>query len=116
MSLAGNWTLHYSWGCSGSYGNTSLTFNANGTFKDGQGHSGQWASLVGQVQFVYEPTPSAVYSGNVSGGTMSGMMTNFHLGEQGCWYAIMTKIPEAHATAKKVEHAEQLDAAGEKKK
>jgi hypothetical protein len=57
-----------------------------------------------------------VYSGTVSGGVMSGMMTNFHLGVQGCWYATLAKIPEAHATEKKVEHAEHLDSLGAKKK
>jgi len=116
MSLAGNWTLHYSWGCSGSYGSTSLTFNNNGTFKTGDGYSGQWANVVGDVQFVYEPTPSAVYSGTVTGAVMVGMMTNFHLGMHGCWYAVMTAIPAAHATAKKVENAAQLDSLGGKKK
>jgi len=116
MSLAGNWTLYYSWGCSGSYNSTSLTFNTNGTFKTGDGYSGQWASVGGNVQFVFEPTPSAVYSGTVTGGAMSGMMTNFHLGESGCWHASALKMPEIHATAKKVENAEQRDSLGNKKK
>jgi hypothetical protein len=57
-----------------------------------------------------------VYSGNVIGGAMNGMMTNFHLGVQGCWYATMPKIPTAFATEKKVAQAEQLDSTGGKKK
>jgi hypothetical protein len=116
MSIVGQWTLFYSWGCSGSYSQTTITFNSNGTFKTGDGYSGQWAALAGDVQWVYEPTPSAVYSGNVIGGAMNGMMTNFHLGVQGCWYATMPKIPTAFATEKKVAQAEQLDSTGGKKK
>jgi hypothetical protein len=50
MSIAGQWTLFYSWGCSGSYNQTSITFNANGTFKTGDGFSGQWATNAGDVQ------------------------------------------------------------------
>ncbi|HEX9170670.1 MAG TPA: hypothetical protein VF886_17380 [Roseiarcus sp.] len=71
MSIVGNWTLFYSWGCSGSYNQATLTFNNNGTFKTSDGFSGQWALNGGDVQWVYEPTPSAVYSGNVIGGAMA---------------------------------------------
>jgi hypothetical protein len=116
MSIAGEWKLFYSWGCSGSYGQTTITFAPAGTFKTGDGYSGQWASLSGNVQWVYEPTPSAVYSGNVIGGSMTGMMTNFKLGEQGCWYATTAKIPAASATEKKVDQADQRDSGGGKKK
>lgn len=116
MSIAGQWTLHYSWGCSGSYSQTTLTFTSAGKFTDGFGGSGQWSVLGGNVQWVYEPTPSAVYSGNVIGGAMCGMMTNFHLGLQGCWYATTAQIPGAAATEKKVEDAANRDAAGNPKK
>jgi hypothetical protein len=116
MSIAGEWTLFYSWGCSGSYGQTTVTFNSSGTFKTGDGYAGQWAVVGGNVQFVYEPTPSAVYSGNVTGAAMSGMMTNFHIAAQGCWHATMPKIPADAATEKKVEQAAQLDSGGGKKK
>ena len=116
MSIAGEWTLHFSWGCSGSYGQTTVTFTPAGKFTTGDGYSGQWAVVGGYVQFVYEPTPMAVYSGTVSGGAMHGMMTNFHLGEQGCWYATATKIPAAFATAKKVEDAANRDSTGSPKK
>jgi hypothetical protein len=116
MSIVGTWKLFYSWGCSGTYAETTVAFANNGTFKTGDGFSGQWASLAGDVQWVYEPTPSAVYSGNVIGGAMNGMMTNFKLGEHGCWYATMATIPAGFATEKKVEHAEQRDSGGGKKK
>jgi len=49
MSIAGQWTFFYSWGCSGTYNQTSITFNANGTFKTGDGFSGQWATNAGDV-------------------------------------------------------------------
>src|SRR5206468_3863725 len=112
----GQWTLFYSFGCSGTYNQSTVTFNSNGTFKTGDGFSGQFAVVGGNVQFVYEPTPSAVYSGNVTGGAMVGMMTNFHIGAQGCWYATTAKIPTAFATERKVEEAERLDSSGGKKK
>jgi len=116
MSIVGEWTLFYSWGCSGRYGQSTITFSNNGTFKTGDGYSGQWASPAGDVQWVYEPTPSAVYSGNVIGGAMNGVMTNFHLGEQGCWYATTPNIPAAFATEKKVAEAEKLDSMGNRRK
>jgi hypothetical protein len=93
----------------------TITFNANGTFHTSDGFSGQWAVLAGNVHWVYEPTPSAVYSGNVIGGGMSGMMTNFQIGAQGCWYATAATIPAAFAS-KKVEGAEHLDSSGGRKK
>jgi hypothetical protein len=116
MSIAGNWTLHYSWGCSGGYGQTSLTFNANGTFNTGDGYHGQWTVVAGNVQFVFEPAPMAVYSGNVTGGAMVGMMTNLSLKEQGCWYATLPTIPAAQAVKTQTAHAEGLDSTGTKKK
>jgi hypothetical protein len=116
MSIVGQWTLHYSFGCSGTYNQATVTFNSNGTFRTSDGFSGQWALLAGNVHWVYEPTPSAVYSGNVIGGAMAGMMTNFHIGAQGCWYATTATIPAAAATEKKVEGAQQLDSSGGKKK
>jgi hypothetical protein len=101
---------------SGAYNQNSVTFNNNGTFKTGDGFTGHWASLAGDVHWVYDPVPSAVYSGNVIGGAMNGMVTNFHLGVQGCWYATIPKIPPAFATEKKVEQADHLDSSGAKKK
>ena len=47
---------------------------------------------------------------------MCGEMTNFHLGEQGCWYATTAQIPGAAATEKKVEDAVNRDAMGNPKK
>jgi hypothetical protein len=115
MSIAGQWTLNYSWGCGGTYQQVPITFNADGTFGT-EPFSGQWALLSGNVHFVFEPTPSAVYSGNVAGGAMTGMMSNFQLGETGCWYATTATIPAAFATEKRVAGAEQLDSSGAKKK
>src|SRR5215471_16940513 len=102
MSIVGKWTLFYSFGCSGQYNQSTVTFANNGTFQTGDGFSGQWASVAGNVHWVYEPTFSAVYFGNVIGGAMNGMMTNFKIGAQGCWYATITPIPAIFATEKKV--------------
>jgi hypothetical protein len=57
-----------------------------------------------------------VYSGIATGGAMHGMMTNFKLGEHGCWYTTIATIPAAFATEKKVERAEQRDSGGGNKK
>lgn len=116
MSIVGRWTIFYSWGCGGSYSQTTITFNNDGTFSTGDGLSGQWASLGGNVQWLFDLTP-VVYSGNVSGGAMNGMMSvGFPLNFQGCWYATMPHIPAAFATEKRVGQPEQLDSAGGKKK
>ena len=73
---------------------------------------GQWSVVGGNVQVVYEPTPSAVYSGNVTGGAMVGMMTNFSIGAHGCWYATTATIPAALAAKTKVAQAENVDSSG----
>ena len=54
MSIVGQWTLFYSFGCSGSYNQSTVTFDNNGTFKTGDGFSGQWALLSGNVHWVYD--------------------------------------------------------------
>ncbi|HWD97672.1 MAG TPA: hypothetical protein VG345_01485 [Bryobacteraceae bacterium] len=112
MGIAGQWTLFYSFGCSAGYGQTTITFDSNGMFTTGDGFSGQWASLAGDVQFVYEPAQSAVYAGNVIGGAMNGMMTNFRIKTQGCWYATTSKIPANFASERKLEGAEAVDSSG----
>jgi hypothetical protein len=116
MSIVGEWALFFNFGCSGNYSQSTVTFNNDGTFQTGDGFSGQWSALAGNVQWVFEPTPSAVYSGNVIGGAINGMMTNLNIGAQGCWYATMATIPAAFATKKKVDQAEHLDSSGGKKK
>jgi hypothetical protein len=116
MSIAGEWTLFYSFGCSGGYGQTTIRFSSNGTFTTGDGFSGQWASLAGDVQFIYEAAPSAVYAGNVIGGAMNGMMTNFKINAEGCWYATTSKIPANFASERKLEGAEPTDSSGGRKR
>jgi hypothetical protein len=110
MSIPGNWTLHFSWGCTGGYSQSPMTFNANGTFNLAP-YTGKWSSVPGVILWRFDQAPNTVYAGNVIGGAMNGMMSTF--GSQGCWYAITGTgtIPAASATAK-VEHAEKLDAAG----
>jgi hypothetical protein len=116
MSIVGKWTLNYSFGCSGSYNQSTVTFAANGTFTTGDGFSGHWYSLAGDVQWEYEPTfPSVIYSGNVVGGAMNGIMKNYKTNVQGCWYATISPIP-AQLAAEKVEKADTLDSSGAAKK
>jgi len=84
MALPGTWTLFYNWGCSGSYSQTTITFNANGTFTT-QGYTGRWAQVAGNVQWRYDQSPNSVYSGNLTGGAAVGMMFNTNL-STGCFY------------------------------
>src|SRR4051812_28209134 len=44
LATTGVWIYHYSWGCTGSYGTTTLTVYADGTWKSGEGYTGQWIS------------------------------------------------------------------------
>ena len=53
MSVTGNWTLNYDWGCTGSYSTTSMTIDANGTWTNGQGYSGVWVQAAGMLTFKF---------------------------------------------------------------
>ena len=62
----------------------------------------------------FQPQPETVYSGFVSGSAMSGMMTNFSLGKQGCWHATLLKSAVEPSAEKAAPDAEPLDASGKK--
>jgi hypothetical protein len=106
MSVVGQWTLFYGWGCSGSYSQAAMTINANGTFAIGS-LTGKWVQVEGMVTWQFDN--KATYGGNVVGGAMVGLMSTF-TGLNGCWYAI-----KARAMAAKEEKPE-YDAAGNKAK
>jgi hypothetical protein len=105
MSIVGKWTFHYSWGCNGQYITDTVTFNANGTFADSQGHGGNWSENPpgnpGMMELQYTPPTRTTYAGNVQGGAMVGMMSTFG-GDQGCWYA--TKDGATISPRKKTDH------------
>lgn len=87
MAINGEWTLHYGWGCSGSYAQVGITFNNNGTFSiPSQNYTGKWVQNDGMILFQFD-TLKTTYGGNFAGNTMVGMMSTF-AGLNGCWYAI----------------------------
>ena len=111
MSVSGQFSLHYSFGCSGTYSTSSITFNADGTFTETSG-SGKWSQTNGNIVWRYNGD-SAIYGGVVNGGAIVGNMVNFNLRVAGCFYASKAAAAAAAAAAPE---AEQQDATGEKKK
>ncbi len=117
MSVSGQFSLHYSWGCSGPYATTTVTFSGSGTigtFVTGDGFSGKWSQTNGNVLWRYNGD-SAIYSGVVNGGAIVGNMANFAASNHGCFYCskpTASLVGEAAAGAAEQEH----DSAGEKKK
>lgn len=98
MSVSGQYSLHYSWGCSGSYGSSTVTFNADGTFKTGDGFHGKWSQTNGNVIWRYDGD-SAIYAGVVNGGAIVGNMVNFSIKVAGCFYCNSATISAAAAAA-----------------
>lgn len=82
MSVSGTWTLHYSWGCTSSYSQSTITFNNNGTF--GGQFAGKWVQQDGTLLLFYDTGP-ARYGGTIDGHVGSGAMSTFE-GLNGCWY------------------------------
>lgn len=80
--MSGTWILHFSWGCTTSHGQTSLTFNENGTFSGAL--AGRWRRLDGTLLLSFDSGP-AKYAGTVCGSVGTGAMSTF-AGSDGCWY------------------------------
>ncbi|BAW29962.1 hypothetical protein SAMN02910340_01764 [Methanosarcina thermophila] len=110
MAISGQWNLHYSWGCSGSYIQVGITFNSNGTFSiPSQNLAGRWTQNDGMI--LWQFNNNASYGGNLAGNAMVGIMSTF-AGLNGCWYAIKAGSTVMPAEEEKVE----FDAAGEEVK
>jgi hypothetical protein len=109
MAIDGQWTLHYSWGCNGSYIQTGMTLNNNGTFST-SGLTGKWLQNAGMILFQFDSVKTT-YGGNFNGNAMVGMMSTFG-GLNGCWYAIRVGSTVTDAEVSKPE----FDAAGSKTK
>ena len=105
ISVPGNWTLHYDWSCSGSYGTTPITFSAGGTFSLPP-YTGHWSQHDGQIIWRFDQSPQTVYGGTAIDNAMVGISSTFG-GSNGCWYALRvgTTGPE---------NAGELDAVGNK--
>jgi hypothetical protein len=86
LSATGVWILHYSWGCTGSYGTTTLTVYADGTYKTGSGYTGQWISNGYLLMFHYNGL-NTTYTGYASGSNFYGIMATFKVpNSKGCFY------------------------------
>jgi hypothetical protein len=91
MSVSGQYTLHFSFGCSGSYAASTVTFNADGTFSTGDGFHGKWSQTNGNIIWRYDGD-SAIYAGVVNGGAIVGNMINFSINAAGCFYCNASAI------------------------
>jgi hypothetical protein len=104
MAMSGNWILHYSWGSTGNYGQTNLTFNPNGTF--GGSFNGHWFEQDGTLLLGFDTGP-AKYGINVASNVGTGAISTF-AGLTGAAY--LTKVgtvgiaEAAHAAAAKQSH------------
>jgi hypothetical protein len=107
VAIGGQWTLHYDWGCDGSYSQVGITFNNNGTFNI-PNYIGKWVQNDGMILFQFD-TVKTTYGGNLAGNAMVGMMSTFG-GTNGCWYAIRVGSTTMRAEERKPE----FDASGNK--
>jgi hypothetical protein len=80
--VSGNWTLHYSWGPTYTYGQVSLVLNPNNTITGAL--TGKWQQQDGTLLLAFDTGP-AKYAGTVDGNIGSGAMSTF-AGLDGCWY------------------------------
>lgn len=85
MAIPGTWTLFYDWDCDGTYSQTSINFNANGTFSTGEGSSGKWMQASGMILWKFNGIDTC-YGGNFASKAMVGISSTFG-GLNGCWYA-----------------------------
>lgn len=93
MPIPGNWRLFYDWGCDGSYSSTTMTFNADGTWSNGQGYKGTWAGVAGMVTFQFANS-TTTYSGVVASLSVTGIQSTF-TGLNGCFYLLGAGAPTA---------------------
>jgi Zn-dependent metalloprotease len=80
--LSGDWILHYSWGSTTTYGQASITFNADHTFSGT--NVGQWRLRDGTLLLSYNTGP-AKYAGTLDSNVANGEMSTF-AGLDGAWY------------------------------
>jgi len=108
MTITGQWTLYYDWNSTGNYSSTSMTVNANATWSNGQGFTGQWAQVAGlfTFQFANEKT---TYAGNWADKSITGINTTF-AGLNGSFYMLQTGVPKTLLLEEKV--AGHKDASG----
>ena len=108
MSVSGEWTLHFDWGCSGTYGQVPMTFNNDGTFNLAP-YTGVWTENEGKIIWRFDTALNTVYGGDVVDAAMVGISSTF-TGLTGCWYALQG----SSTTMAFAERAAETDVAGNK--
>lgn len=91
MAVPGNWTLFYDWGCDGSYGQTTMSVETNGSWTNGEGYSGLWVEVAGMFVFTFNNSETT-YAGNLASKSVTGVSTTFS-GLQGCFYLLQEGVP-----------------------
>ena len=81
-AISGEWILHYSWGSTTNYGQSSVIFNSDGTF--GGTIPGQWRLRDGTLLLSFNTGP-AKYVGTIDSNVGNGEMSTF-AGLDGSWY------------------------------
>ena len=84
-SIVSDWNLSYDWGCIGSPGTTTITFNPDGTFATGDGGLGSWTQYGPVIQWVY--SIGTTYDGTLTNNSMEGTMIAPDGITTGCWTA-----------------------------
>jgi hypothetical protein len=106
MAVPGNWTLFYDWGCDGSYNKTTMTVETNGTWTNGEGHSGLWVQVAGMFVFTFNNSETT-YAGNLASKSVTGVSTTFS-GLQGCFYLLQEGVPTTFIAERTAGKADSL--------
>lgn len=101
MAVPGTWTLHYDWGCEGLYSSTPMTINADGTWSNGEGFTGQWVAVAGELMFQFDNLQTT-YAGNLADLSVTGIQSTFS-GLDGCFYMLQEGAPTEFALARRAE-------------
>jgi len=102
MAVPGNWTLHYDWNSTGTYGSTAMTVAANGTWTNGQGYNGVWVQVAGVFMFQFANS-KVTYAGNLADKSVTGINSTF-AGLNGCFYMLEAGAGAAAAKAAETAH------------
>ncbi|GJL66082.1 MAG: hypothetical protein NPIRA05_10530 [Nitrospirales bacterium] len=106
MAVTGNWTLFYDWNCDGSYSTTTMNIQTDGTWTNGEGHSGLWVQAAGMFMFHFNNSETT-YAGNLASESMTGISTTFN-GLKGCFYMLQSGVPTSFSALRVKEKADSL--------
>lgn len=75
--VIGTWNLLLDWGCDGSADSNDITFHDDYTFTSSSGnYTGTWSSTDNSVTWQHSTGAHAVYTGTISGNTITGTITS----------------------------------------